>query len=56
MLIVGVPKSVAVMNAQAFRLIADGDAAWVTDDVHSLLGRPARRFVEFAADHAAALS
>jgi uncharacterized protein YbjT (DUF2867 family) len=52
----GVPEPIAHMNAQAFSLTADGDAAWVTDDVPSILGRPARSFTQFAADHAAAFS
>ena len=52
----GVPEQIAEMNAQAASLTADGDAAWVTDDVPSLLGRPARSFEEFAADYAAAFS
>jgi len=52
----GVPAPVAEMNAQAFSLTADGDAEWVTDDVPSILGRPARSFAEFAADHATAFS
>jgi uncharacterized protein YbjT (DUF2867 family) len=52
----GVPEPVAGMNAQAATLTADGDAAWVTDDVPSLLGRPARSFEQFAADHATAFS
>jgi hypothetical protein len=26
------------MNARAFSMVADGDAAWVTEDVPSLLG------------------
>jgi uncharacterized protein YbjT (DUF2867 family) len=52
----GVPEQVAEMNARAFSLTADGDAEWVTEDVPSLLGRPARSFEEFAADHAAAFS
>jgi uncharacterized protein YbjT (DUF2867 family) len=52
----GVPAAIAEMNAQAFTLTAEGDAEWVTDDVPSLLGRPARSFQEFAADHAAAFS
>jgi uncharacterized protein YbjT (DUF2867 family) len=52
----GVPEQVAEMNAQAASLTADGDAAWVTDDVPSLLGRPARSFEEFAADYATAFS
>jgi hypothetical protein len=37
-------------------LNADGDAAWITDDVPSLLNRPARCFDEFAADYANAFS
>ena len=52
----GVPEPIAVMNAQAFSLIAEGDAEWLSDDVPSLLARPARSFARFAADHAAAFS
>jgi uncharacterized protein YbjT (DUF2867 family) len=52
----GVPAPVAEMNAQAFRLNADGDAEWLSDDVTAVLGRPARSFARFAADHAAAFS
>jgi uncharacterized protein YbjT (DUF2867 family) len=52
----GVPEQIAQMNAQAFSLTAGGDAAWVTEDVPSLLGRPARSFGQFAADYAAAFS
>ena len=52
----GVPEQIAEMNAQAFSMIADGDASWLTDDVPSLLGRPARSFEQFAADDAAAFS
>jgi uncharacterized protein YbjT (DUF2867 family) len=52
----GLPEAVAEMNAQAFALVADGDAAWVTQDVPSILGRPARTFARFAADYAAAFS
>jgi len=52
----GVPAPVAEMNAQAFSLTAQGDAAWITDDVSSLLGRPARSFQQFAADHATTFS
>ena len=52
----GVPAPIAEMNAQAFSLTADGDAEWVTDDVPSLLGRPARSFGQFAADHATVFS
>jgi uncharacterized protein YbjT (DUF2867 family) len=52
----GVPEPIAEMNAQAFSLTAEGDAAWVTEDVPSLLGRPARSFEQFAADYASAFS
>ncbi len=52
----GVPEQIAEMNAQAFSLTADGDAEWVTEDVPSLLGRPARSFEQFTADYAAAFS
>jgi len=52
----GVPEPVAAMNAQAFSLIAAGDAAWLSEDVPSLLGRPARSFEQFATDYAAAFS
>jgi uncharacterized protein YbjT (DUF2867 family) len=52
----GVPAPIAEMNAQAFALTADGDAEWVTSDVAHILGRPARSFEQFAADHAAAFS
>jgi uncharacterized protein YbjT (DUF2867 family) len=49
----GVPAPIAEMNAQAFGLTADGDAEWVTQDIPSLLGRPARSLEQFAADYAA---
>jgi uncharacterized protein YbjT (DUF2867 family) len=52
----GVPVPIAEMNAQAFSLIADGDAAWLSEDVASLLGRPARSFEQFATDYAVAFS
>ncbi len=52
----GVPEPIAQQNAQAFSLTADGDAAWITDDVPAVLGRPARSFEQFTADHAAAFS
>jgi uncharacterized protein YbjT (DUF2867 family) len=52
----GVPEPIAQQNAQAFSLTADGDAAWLTDDVPAILGRPARSFEQFAADHADAFS
>ena len=50
----GLPEPVAEMNAQAFSLIAEGDAAWLSEDIPALLGRPARSFDQFAADFAAA--
>jgi hypothetical protein len=52
----GVPEIVAEMNAQALSLFAQGDSDWITDDVPSLLGRPARTFEQFATDHAGAFS
>ena len=52
----GVPEPIAEMNAQAFGLTAGGDAEWVTQDVPSLLGRPARSLERFAADYAAAFA
>jgi hypothetical protein len=35
-------------------LFAQGDSEWITDDVPSILGRPARTLEQFATDHAAA--
>ena len=52
----GVPEQIAQMNTQAFSLAAGGDAEWLTEDVPSLLGRPARSFQQFANDYAAAFS
>ena len=52
----GLPAPVAEMNAQAFTLIADGDAEWLSNDVPSILGRPARSYRQFAGDYAAAFS
>lgn len=42
MIAAGVPEPLADMNAQAFSLIADGEAAWLSEDLPTLLGRPAR--------------
>jgi hypothetical protein len=36
------------MNAQAFSPTAMGDAQWVTSDVRTIPGRPARSFDQFA--------
>ena len=52
----GLPAAIAEMNAQAFTLIADGDAAWLSDDIPSILGRPARSYQQFAHDYAPAFS
>ena len=52
----GVPAAIADMNAHAVSLIADGDAAWLSQDVPTLLGRPACSFEQFAADHAQAFT
>ncbi len=56
MIAAGLPEPIAQMNAQAFSLIAAGDAAWLSQDVPALLGRPARSFAQFAADFAPAFS
>ena len=52
----GIPAQIAEMNAQAFSLTAEGDAEWLTQDLPSLLGRPARSFEQFTAAYAAAFS
>ena len=36
------------MSAQAFTLIAGGDAGWRSDNVPWILGRPARSYQQFA--------
>jgi uncharacterized protein YbjT (DUF2867 family) len=52
----GLPAPVAEMNAHAVSLIADGAAAWITEDAPAILGRPSRSFAQFVSDHAAAFS
>ena len=52
----GLPEPVADDRARAFALMADGDLDYVTDDVPSILGRPAHSFEQFATDYAAAFS
>ena len=52
----GVPAAVAEMNAHAVSLIADGDAAWLSQDVPTILGRQARSVEQFATDHSAAFT
>lgn len=51
-----IPEQIAELNAQAFSLIAPGDAEWLSEDIESILDRPARSFEQFAIDNAAALS
>jgi len=50
------PEAVADDNARAVALMADGDCDYLTDDVPSILGRPARSFEQFATDYATAFS
>lgn len=52
MVSVGVPEPIAHTNTQALALLAHGDSDWVTDDVSTILGRPARSFEQFSTDHA----
>jgi len=52
----GVPDHVAASNAQAFKLIAEGDAAWLSDDVKSITGTAPRPLHTFIADHVAAFT
>ena len=56
MLDVGLPEAVADDNATAVAMMADGDCDYVTDDVPSILARPARSFEQFATDYAMAFS
>ncbi len=52
----GVPEAVATSNAQAFGLIAEGDAAWLSGDVAALTGTQPRSLRTFIADHVADFS
>jgi uncharacterized protein YbjT (DUF2867 family) len=52
----GVPEAIAEMNAQAFSLTAKGDAEWISEDVQTVLGRPAHSYQQFATDYASAFS
>ncbi|MGO9889311.1 MAG: NmrA family NAD(P)-binding protein [Solirubrobacteraceae bacterium] len=54
MIAAGVPEPIAEQNAQAFSLIAAGDAEWLSGDIERILGHPGRTFAEFAHDHASA--
>jgi uncharacterized protein YbjT (DUF2867 family) len=49
----GIPEHVATSNAQAFGLIAEGDAAWITDDVLTITGYAPRSLHTFISDYAA---
>ena len=51
MIAAGVPEAVANSNAQAFGLIAEGDAAWITDEVAAMAGAAPRTLRSFLADH-----
>jgi uncharacterized protein YbjT (DUF2867 family) len=52
----GIPEAVATSNAQAFGLIAEGDAAWLSDDVTSISGTAPRPLPTFIADHVQAFT
>ena len=52
MLNVGVPRHIAEMNVQAFALLARGDADWISNDLHTIIGRPQRSFEQFVKDNA----
>jgi uncharacterized protein YbjT (DUF2867 family) len=52
----GVPEAIAGMNAHAISLIADGEGAWLSRDVATVLGRSPGSFEQFATDHAAAFT
>jgi uncharacterized protein YbjT (DUF2867 family) len=52
----GVPETGATSNAQAFGLIAEGDAAWLSEDVESITGTAPRTLRTFIADHVAAFT
>ena len=49
----GVPHPVATSNAQAFALIAEGDAAWTSDDVLTVTGNPPHDLHRFITEHLA---
>ncbi|MEV0278644.1 NAD(P)H-binding protein [Streptomyces sp. NPDC050610] len=52
----GVPEPVAASNTQMFGLIADGDAAWLSDDVDAVTGTAPRNVRTFIADHLGAFA
>jgi uncharacterized protein YbjT (DUF2867 family) len=50
----GLPEALAEDNASAVALMAEGDCDYLTDDLPSILARPARSFEQFVADYAPA--
>lgn len=52
----GIPEAVATSNAQAFGLIAEGDAAWLSNDVKSITGTAPRPLRTFIADNVQAFT
>jgi uncharacterized protein YbjT (DUF2867 family) len=56
MISAGVPELIAEQNAQAFSLIAAGDAEWLSDDINTILGHSGRSFGEFGRDYADAFT
>jgi uncharacterized protein YbjT (DUF2867 family) len=52
----GIPEAVATSNAQAFGLIAEGDATWLSNDVKSITGTAPRPLRTFIADHVQAFT
>lgn len=50
------PETVATSNAQAFGLIAEADAAWLSKDAHPITGTAPRSLRIFVADHVAAFA
>ncbi|GHF71514.1 NmrA family NAD(P)-binding protein [Streptomyces thermodiastaticus] len=56
MIAAGLPEPVATSNAQVFGLIAEGDAAWLSEDVTTLTGTRPRSLRTFLRDTAAAFT
>lgn len=52
----GLPEHIATSNAQAFGLIAEGDAAWITNDVLTITGHAPRSLHAFIIEFAAAFA
>ncbi|WP_121708945.1 NmrA family NAD(P)-binding protein, partial [Streptomyces sp. E5N91] len=50
----GLPEPVAASNAQVFALIAEEDAAWLSDGIATLTGCKPRSLRSFVTDHVAA--